>query len=70
MNEPWVSVDDMAKHFGVAKGSNYRWIDHKRLRGHEIGRLWKFELSEEDDWVRDGGASGEEPGEDGKGRRR
>ena len=68
-NEPWVSVDDLAKHLGVAKDSVYRWIDHKGLPAHKIGRLWKFKLSEVDDWVRDGGASGDEPGQDGKGRR-
>ena len=46
-NEPWVSVDDLAKHLGVAKDSVYRWIDHKGLPAHKIGRLWKFKLSED-----------------------
>jgi excisionase family DNA binding protein len=68
-NEPWVSVDDLARHLGVAKDSIYRWIDHKGLPAHKIGRLWKFKLSEVDDWVRDGGASGDEPPEGGRGRR-
>lgn len=58
-NEPWVSVDDLAKHLGVAKDSIYRWIDHRGLPAHKIGRLWKFKLSEVDDWVRAGGASGD-----------
>ena len=34
-NEPWVSVDDLAKHLGVAKYSVYRWIDHKGLHGSQ-----------------------------------
>ena len=55
--EPWVSVDDVSKHLGVAKDSVYRWIDHKALPAHKIGRLWKFKLSEVDDWVRSGGAA-------------
>ena len=59
-NEPWVSVDDLAKHLGVAKDSVYRWIDHKGLPAHRIGRLWKFNLSEVDEWVRAGGAAGDE----------
>lgn len=25
--EPWASVDDVAKHLGVAKDSVYRWIE-------------------------------------------
>ena len=55
--EPWVSVDEVSKHLGVAKDSVYRWIDHKALPAHKIGRLWKFKLSEVDDWVRAGGAA-------------
>lgn len=59
-SEPWVSVDDVAKHLGVAKDSIYRWIDNKGLPAHRIGRLWKFKLSEVDDWVREGGAQSQE----------
>lgn len=55
--EPWVSVEDVAKHLGVAKDSIYRWIDTKGLPAKRIGRLWKFKLSEVDDWVNVGGAA-------------
>lgn len=54
--EPWVSVEGVARHLGVAKDSVYRWIETRRLPAHKIGRLWKFKLSEVDDWVRAGGA--------------
>lgn len=55
--EPWVSVDSVAAHIGVAKDSVYRWIDAKGLPAHRVGKLWKFKLSEVDDWVRAGGAN-------------
>ena len=55
--EPWVSVDDIALHLGVAKDSVYRWIERKGLPGHKMGRLWKFKVSEVDEWVRQGGAA-------------
>jgi excisionase family DNA binding protein len=58
--EPWSSVEDVAKHLGVAKDSVYRWIDARSLPAHKIGRLWKFKLSEVDDWVRAGGADTDE----------
>lgn len=58
MAEPWVSVEDIAKHLGVGKDSVYRWIENRGLPAHKIGRLWKFRVSEVDDWVRgDGSAS-------------
>lgn len=55
-SEPWVSLQEVAKHLGVAKDSVYRWIDHKGLPAHKIGRLWKLKITEVDDWVRSGGA--------------
>lgn len=54
--EPWVSVDQIAEHLGVTRDSIYRWIDRKGLPAHRVGRLWKFKVSEVDDWVRAGGA--------------
>jgi len=54
--EPWVSVEDVAKHLGIAKDSVYRWIERKGLPAHRMGRLWKFKISEVDEWVRQGGA--------------
>ena len=59
--EPWVSVQDAATHLGVAKDSVYRWIETRRLPAHKIGRLWKFKLSEIDEWVRAAGAPGDDP---------
>ena len=56
MTEPWTSVEGVARHLGVAKDSIYRWIDRRGLPAHRIGCLWKFKISEVDDWVRAGGA--------------
>jgi excisionase family DNA binding protein len=49
--EPWVSVDAVAEHLGVAKESVYRWIERRGLPAHRIGRIWKFKLSAVDEWV-------------------
>jgi excisionase family DNA binding protein len=57
MTEPWVSVDDLAHHLGVTKDSVYRWIERKGLPARKVGKLWKFKLSEVDEWVRRGAAS-------------
>lgn len=56
MNERWSSVGEVAEHLGVAPDTVYRWIERKALPAHRVGRLWKFKLSEVDDWVRNGGA--------------
>lgn len=53
---PWVPVDQIAGHLGVTRDSIYRGMDRKGLPAHRAGRLWKFQVSEVDDWVRAGGA--------------
>jgi excisionase family DNA binding protein len=50
--EPWVSVEQVAQHLSVAKGTAYRWREHRGLPAHRVGRLWKFKLTEVDEWVR------------------
>jgi len=52
--ERWVSVEDVALHLGVNKDSIYRWINNKGLPVHKVGRLFRFKLSEVDEWVRQG----------------
>ena len=68
LTEPWVTVEEVAKHLSVAKDSIYRWIEQKGLPAHKLGRLWKFKLSEVDEWVRAGGhaADGDDEREEGK----
>ncbi len=56
--ERWVAVEDVAAHLGVAKDSVYRWIEERGLPAHRVGRLFRFKLSEIDEWVH-AGSSGE-----------
>lgn len=55
--ERWVSVEDVAPHLGVNKDSVYRWIEKMGLPAHRLGRLFRFKLSEIDEWVKSGGAA-------------
>ena len=50
------SVAEVAEHLGVPWDTVYRWIDHKRLPAHRVGRIRKFKFSEVDHWVGSGGA--------------
>lgn len=54
--ERWVGAEDVAAHLGVNKDSIYRWIEKRGLPAHRLGRLFRFKLSEVDEWVRAGGA--------------
>jgi len=60
MTEAWLSVEDIAQHLGVSKDTVYTWVASKGMPAHKVGRLWKFQASEIDDWVRNGGAATQE----------
>ena len=57
MSEPWLSAEEIAGHLGVTKDTVYVWIANKAMPAHKIGRLWKFQASEVDSWVRSGGTA-------------
>lgn len=69
MSEPWVSVDEVSRHLGVAKDTIYRWIAARELPAHRVGRLWKFKLSEVNAWI-ERGRAGDEPPSDPSNRGR
>jgi excisionase family DNA binding protein len=51
-----VTAEEVARHLGVVKDTVYRWRERKGLPACRIGRLWKFQLSTVDLWVKEGGA--------------
>lgn len=55
--EKWSSLEEIAQHLGVSKDTIYRWITNKQMPAHKIGKLWKFKISEVDEWVMKGKAS-------------
>lgn len=54
--EQWVSVEQVARHIGVKPDTVYKWLERGVMPAHKIGRLWRFQLSEIDEWVRSGEA--------------
>ena len=54
--ERWLSVEEIAAHLGVSKETIYRWLEKQKIPAHRMGRLWKFQRIEVDEWVKNGGA--------------
>ena len=61
MEDRWLSVDEIAEHLGIKRDTVYKWISERQMPGHKIGRLWKFNKQEVDEWVRSGGANTSPP---------
>jgi len=51
--ESWVSLEEWRSTWGVSKDTVHRWLRNRRLPTHKVGHLWKFQVSEVDEWVRE-----------------
>ena len=57
VHERWVSVNEIATHLGVNKDTVHKWIRNQSIPTSRVGKLWKFKISEIDEWVKNGGAA-------------
>ena len=55
--EKWVTLKEVQEHLGVGRETILQWIAKRNMPAYKVGRLWKFKLSEVDDWIRSGGAA-------------
>ncbi len=52
--ENWISITEAATHLGVKVDTIRAWIKKTDIPAHKIGKLWKFKISELDEWVKSG----------------
>jgi len=55
--EPRLSGREIATHLGITRNTGCDWLAHKKMPAHRVGRLWKFQLSKINEWVRSDGAA-------------
>ena len=55
--EKWTNLKDVQEYLGVGRKTILQWISKRDMPAYKVGRMWKFKLSEVDDWIRSGGAS-------------
>jgi len=61
--EKWSTLKEVQDYLGVRRESILQWISKRNMPDYKVGRLWKFKLSEIDDWLRSGGAADRSEGE-------
>jgi len=55
-DEKWVSMKDICKHLGCSRETVMKLIKNQQLPGYKFGgKIWKFQNSEVDKWVRENG---------------
>lgn len=53
-NDKWVNVNDIADYLSVSTDTIRSWIRQERIPCYKLGKMYKFKLSEIDNWVRSG----------------
>jgi excisionase family DNA binding protein len=56
--ERWASIEEISEHLQVHKDTIRLWIKKSKIPAHRIGKLWRFKISEVDEWVRSGRSDG------------
>ncbi|MDD3888742.1 MAG: excisionase family DNA-binding protein [Syntrophomonadaceae bacterium] len=55
--EKWSSMETITDYLGVSRETVLQWISNRNMPAHKVGRLWKFKISEVDNWIRSGSAA-------------
>ena len=55
--EKWSTLKEVQEYLGVSRETMLIWIAKRNMPAYKVGRLWKFKLSEVDEWVRSGRAA-------------
>jgi len=54
--EKWSSLKEITDYLGVSREAIFQWIEIRSMPAHKVGRLWKFKVSEVDEWIKSGKA--------------
>lgn len=52
-DKPYLTVDEVAKRFGVNTTTVYRLVQRGKLPAFKIGKQWRFSERRLDEWVAD-----------------
>ena len=51
--KPYLTIEDVAKRFGVNVTTVYRLVQHGKLPAFKIGNQWRFSETRLEEWVAD-----------------
>ncbi|WP_346914291.1 helix-turn-helix domain-containing protein [Clostridium sp.] len=53
----WFTVVEICDYLKVSRETLLDWINKKNMPAHKAGRLWRFDVTEVDEWIKSGGAA-------------
>jgi excisionase family DNA binding protein len=53
----WFTLVEICDYLKVSRETVLNWINKKDMPAHKAGRLWRFDVTEVDEWIKSGGAA-------------
>ena len=53
----WLTLVEICDYLKVSRETVLNWINKKNMPAHKAGRLWRFDVTEVDEWIKSGGAA-------------
>ncbi len=53
-NDNWIGIEEAAAYMDVTKETIRNWIKKTDIPAYKIGKLWKFQKSELEEWIKSG----------------
>lgn len=58
-SDRWISLQEVYVYLGVKLHTIMRWIEQCGMPTSKVEKLWRFKITDIDEWVKKGGASDE-----------
>lgn len=55
----WLTLVEICDYLKVSRETILNWINKKNMPAHKVGRLWRFDVTEVDQWIKSGVADEE-----------
>lgn len=49
--EKWSTLKEVQAYLGICRETILEWFVKRGMLAYKVGKLWKFKLSEVDDWI-------------------
>ena len=53
-NNKWLSMNDVCNYLHISRDTVMNWIKKEGMPAHQKGRLWRFDINEVDEWMKNG----------------
>ena len=57
LDQRYFSLKDIARYTGLSEKTLYRWAESGDIPAHKVGRVWRFDRNEMDQFIKTSGRS-------------